>query len=238
LPVTVPLHFESRYMIASTFRAMRDVLSPEFRSILWKAIGLTLLVFIGLLAALWVGSAALLVLPWPWLDEVIAGAASLVLLVVFFFLMAPVTAIFAGLFLDTAADIVEVSHYPGDTKGNPPSAWSSAVMGLQFGLLVLAVNIVILPTVFLGIGVAIMLIANAYLLGREYFTMVAMRHMPARQAANLRKINSGRVWAAGLVPAGLALIPFLNILVPLFSTSYFVHIFKKIAMDQQVAETD
>ncbi|MGB5213586.1 MAG: EI24 domain-containing protein [Anderseniella sp.] len=220
-------------MIASTFRAMRDVLSPEFRSILWKAIGLTLLVFIGLLAALWVGSAALLVLPWPWLDEVIAGAASLVLLVVFFFLMAPVTAIFAGLFLDTAADIVEVSHYPGDTKGNPPSAWSSAVMGLQFGLLVLAVNIVILPTVFFGIGVAIMLIANAYLLGREYFTMVAMRHMPARQAANLRKINSGRVWAAGLVPAGLALIPFLNILVPLFSTSYFVHIFKKIAMDQQ-----
>ena len=237
MPVTVPFHFESRYMIASTFRAMRDVLSPEFRSILWKAIGLTLLVFIGLLAALWVGSAALLVLPWPWLDEVIAGAASLVLLVVFFFLMAPVTAIFAGLFLDTAADIVEVSHYPGDTKGNPPSAWSSAVMGLQFGLLVLAVNIVILPTVFFGIGVAIMLIANAYLLGREYFTMVAMRHMPARQAANLRKINSGRVWAAGLVPAGLALIPFLNILVPLFSTSYFVHIFKKIAMDQQVAET-
>ena len=238
MPVTVLFHFESRYMIASTFRAMRDVLSPEFRSILWKAIGLTLLVFIGLLAALWVGSAALLVLPWPWLVEVIAGAASLVLLVVFFFLMAPVTAIFAGLFLDTAADIVEVSHYPGDAKGNPPSAWSSAVMGLQFGLLVLAVNIVILPTVFFGIGVAIMLIANAYLLGREYFTMVAMRHMPARQAANLRKINSGRVWAAGLVPAGLALIPFLNILVPLFSTSYFVHIFKKIAMDQQVAETD
>ena len=214
---------------------MRDVLSPEFRSILWKAIGLTLLVFVGVLAALWVGSAALLVLPWPWLDEVIAGAASLVLLVVFFFLMAPVTAIFAGLFLDTAADIVEVNHYPGDPKGKPPSAWSSALMGLQFGLLVLAVNILVLPTVFFGIGVAIMLVANAYLLGREYFTMVAMRHMPARQAAAFRKINSGRVWAAGLVPAGLALIPFLNILVPLFSTSYFVHIFKKIAADEAPA---
>lgn len=222
-------------MIASAFRAMRDVLSPEFRSILWKAIGLTLLVFIGVLAALWVGSAALLVLPWPWLDEVIAGAASLVLLVVFFFLMAPVTAIFAGLFLDTAADIVEIKHYPGEPRGNPPSAWSSAQLGLQFGLLVLAVNILILPTVFFGIGVAIMLIANAYLLGREYFTMVAMRHMSVRQATQMRKINSGRVWAAGLVPAGLALIPFLNILVPLFSTSYFVHIFKKIATDQPVA---
>ena len=108
-------------------------------------------------------------------------------------------------------------------------------MGLQFGLLVLAVNILILPTVFFGIGIAIMLIANAYLLGREYFTMVAMRHMPARQAAQLRKANSGRVWAAGLVPAGLALIPFVSILVPLFSTSYFVHIFKRISMDQRIA---
>jgi len=215
---------------------MRDVLSPEFRSILWKAIGLTLLVFVAVMAVLWIGREALLVLPWAWLDEVIAGAASLVLLVIFFFLMAPVTAIFAGLFLDTAADIVEINHYPDDPTGNPPSAWSSALMGLQFGLLVLAVNIVLLPTVFFGIGVAIMLAANAYLLGREYFTMVAMRHMPARQAAKLRKANSGRVWAAGLVPAGLALIPFLNILVPLFSTSYFVHIFKQINADQQMAE--
>ncbi len=215
---------------------MRDVLSPEFRSILWKAIGLTLLVFVGVMAALWIGREALLVLPWAWLDEVIAGAASLVLLVIFFFLMAPVTAIFAGLFLDTAADIVEINHYPDDPAGSPPSAWSSALMGLQFGLLVLAVNIVVLPAVFFGIGVAIMLAANAYLLGREYFTMVAMRHMPARQAVQFRKANSGRVWAAGLVPAGLALIPFLNILVPLFSTSYFVHIFKQIDANQQMGE--
>ena len=223
-------------MIASTFRAVRDVLSPEFRTILGKAIGLTLLVFIGVLAALWIGLEALLVLPWGWLDEVIAGVASLVLLVVFFFLMAPVTAVFAGLFLDTAADIVEVHHYPEDPPGQPPSAWSSALIGLQFGLLVLAVNIAVLPTVFFGIGVAIMLMANAYLLGREYFTMVAMRHMPARQAAQLRKANSGRVWAAGLIPAGLSLIPFLSILVPLFSTSYFVHIFKAINKDYLAAE--
>ena len=224
-------------MIASTFRAVRDVLSPEFRTILGKAIGLTLLVFIGVLAALWIGLEALLVLPWGWLDEVIAGIASLVLLVVFFFLMAPVTAVFAGLFLDTAADIVEVHHYPEDPRGQPPSAWSSALIGLQFGLLVLAVNIAVLPTVFFGIGVVIMLMANAYLLGREYFTMVAMRHMPARQAAQLRKANSGRVWAAGLIPAGLSLIPFLSILVPLFSTSYFVHIFKAINRDHLAAET-
>jgi CysZ protein len=222
-------------MITSAYSAMSDVLSSAFRSILWKAIGLTLLLFACVIAALWIGSAALLTLPWPWLDEVIAGAASLALLVVFFFLMAPVTALFAGLFLDTAADIVELKHYPSDQKGNPPSAISSALLGLQFGLLVLVVNILVLPTVFLGIGVLIMLTVNAYLLGREYFTMVAMRHMTVKQASLFRKANTGRIWAAGLVPAGLALIPFVSILVPLFSTSYFVHIFKKIQRDEMAA---
>lgn len=221
-------------MISSAFRGFKDVLSPAFRSILWKAIGLTVLLFICVVAALWVGSAALLTLPWPWLDEVIAGVGSIALIVIFFFLMAPVTALFAGFFLDAAADIVELRHYPLEPKGQPPSAVSSGLLGIQFGLLVLLVNILVLPTIFLGIGIFIMLTANAYLLSREYFTMVAMRHMPIRNAKQLRKANASRVWAAGLIPAGLALVPFLSVLVPLFSTSYFVHIFKKIQKDEGV----
>ena len=58
--------------------------------------------------------------------------------------------------------------------------------------------------------------------------MIAMRHLSVQQADELRKQNMGRIFAAGLIPAGLVLIPIVNILVPLFSTSYFVHIFKKI----------
>ena len=219
-------------MISSALRAANDVLSPAFRSVLWKAIGLTLLLFVGLLAAIWVGSSALLTLPWPWLDEVIAALASVGLLVALFFLMAPVTAVFAGLFLDTVADIVERKHYPSQPVGRPPSTFSSVWMGVQFGLLVLLVNILVLPTVFFGIGALIMLVTNAYLLGREYFTMAAVRHLPVHDAHAFRKANAGRVWAAGLIPAGLALVPFVNILVPLFSTSYFVHIFKRISKDE------
>ena len=128
-------------------------------------------------------------MPWPWLDEVIAAVASLGLLVALFFLMAPVTAIFAGLFLDTVADIVERKHYPGERVGRPPSTFSSVFMAVQFGLLVLLVNILVLPTVFFGIGALIMLVVNAYLLSREYFTMAAARHMPVRQirCARLRQ---------------------------------------------------
>lgn len=219
-------------MIASAFRAANDVLSPAFRSVLWKAIGLTLVLFAGLFGMIWLGRDFLPALPWSWLDEVIATVASLGLLLALFFLMAPVTAIFAGLFLDTVADIVERKHYPSDPVGRPPSALSSVLMAIQFGLFVLLVNILVLPVVFFGIGAIIMVVVNAYLLSREYFTMAAVRHMPARDAHAFRKANASRIWAAGLIPAGLALVPIVNILVPLFSTSYFVHIFKRISRDE------
>ncbi len=65
--------------------------------------------------------------------------------------------------------------------------------------------------------------------------MVAMRHMPAAEARRLRKENAPRVFAAGFVPAFLAVIPFVNIITPLFSTVYFVHIFKQVLSDSRKA---
>ena len=77
-----------------------------------------------------------------------------------------------------------------------------------------------------GIGAIALLIANAYLLSREYFEMAAMRHMPVEEAKLLRRENSTRIFASGFIPVLLALVPLVNLTVPLFSTSYFVHIFK------------
>mgnify|MGYP003578326694 CR=1 FL=1 len=58
----------------------------------------------------------------------------------------------------------------------------AVLLGLQFGLLVLIVNLAVLPMLIFGIGAIAHLIANAYLLSREYFEMAAMRHMPVEDA--------------------------------------------------------
>ena len=99
---------------------------------------------------------------------------------------------------------------------------------MRFGLLVLALNILLLPSFFFGIGAITMLIANAYLLSREYFEMAAMRHMPIEDARKLRKENAPQIFLAGVLPALLALVPLVNLAVPLYATSYFVHIFKQV----------
>jgi len=215
-------------MISAAIRAIEDVMSRKFRSVLWKSVGLTILLFIGILIGIEATLSLLTTIPWPWLETILAIATGLGVFAAMFFLIAPVTAIFAGLFLDEIAEVVERRDYPADPPGKPLSTTTSVLIALQFGFLILFVNLLLLPTLFFGVGAFLMAIANAYFLGREYFSMVAMRHLSVRDANALRKQNMGRIFAAGLIPASLVLIPIVNVLVPLFSTSYFVHIFKKI----------
>jgi CysZ protein len=215
-------------MLESALRAFRDTFSPEFRKVLWKALGLTIVLFIFVMVAVQVALSILVGFPWPWLDTVVAVAAGLGLFAGLFFLMAPVMALFAGLFLDDIAELVERRDYPQHRPGMPLPTIQAAFTGVRFGLLVLAVNLALLPTLLLGIGAVAMVLANAYLLGREYFEMVAMRHMPAAEARRLRKENAPRILAAGFIPAFLVIVPLVNIITPIFSTVYFVHIFKRI----------
>jgi CysZ protein len=213
-------------MLSAAFKALGDLTSPEFRSILFKAIGLALVLFIAVFLAVQALFWFLTVFQTPWLETVAAIGAGLGLLVAFFFLMAPVTAMFAGLYIDDVADKVEAKHYPQQPKGTAQPLVKSLLLSLQFGVLVLLVNILALPLVFTGIGAIALIVINAYLLSREYFEMAAMRHMSVAEAKAYRKDNAVAVFTAGFLPAVMAIIPFVNLTVPIFSTAYFVHLFK------------
>jgi len=216
-------------MVKAALLALGDLMSPDFRSVLLRAVGLTFALFIVLLVIVQLAISTLVLLPWPWAETMLAVGTGLVLAVAFFFLMAPVAAVFAGLFLDTIAAKVERRHYPDDKPGQTLTMWDSLATGLQFAAVVLAVNILALPLVFTGIGAAVLVAANAYLIGREYFELAASRHMGVAEARALRRANAPTIFVAGLLPALLALAPFLNLLMPLFATSYFIHLFKQAA---------
>ena len=216
-------------MIAAAFKALGDLTSPVLRSVLWKALGLTLLLFIAVLVGTEMLLSMMTLVPWPWLQTMIAVGAGLGLIVGFVFLMAPVTAVFAGLFLDTVSAVVEAKHYPGDPPGQPLALMTGLGIALSFGLLVLLINLAVLPLVFTGIGAVALVLANAYLISREYFEMAAMRHMDVRAAKTLRRREARRVFMAGLLPAAMTLFPLVNIVVPLFATAYFTHLYKSMA---------
>jgi CysZ protein len=50
--------------------------------------------------------------------------------------------------------------------------------------------------------------------------------MPVENAREFRRMNSPQVFISGFIPALLAIVPIVNLVVPLFATAYFMHILK------------
>ena len=69
------------------------------------------------------------------------------------------------------------------------------------------------------------LIINGYLLGREYFELVAMRRLDDRSARTFRRSNRTGVFSAGLVIALLTTIPIVNLIAPVLATAFVTHTF-------------
>ena len=202
----------------------------RFRVVFWKAIGLTLLLLVALWAALQTLATTFIELPWQGADTAVGFLTGIAFLFGLAFIIAPVTSLFAGLFLDDIAEVVEATDYPADPPGTAQPILKSVATSIRFFGVIVLVNLLALPLVlFLGFGFVIFFIANGYLLGREYFEMAAARFSDREAIAGLRRRHGARIFVAGLVIAGFMAIPLLNILTPLFATSFMVHMHKLIA---------
>lgn len=216
-------------MIEAAGKAIGQIVTPPFRAVLWRSLGITLAVLI----AAWLGLQALLgavvALPYGWLDSAVAVLAGLGLLVGMVFLVGPVTALVAGLFLDEIAGHVERLHYAADPPGRELPLARSLLLSVRFAAVVVLVNLVALLLLLVPVvNLAAFLVANGYLIGREYFELVAFRHMPAEAARALRARHRVRVFLAGLVIAALIAVPVVNLVAPLFATAFMVHLFKQL----------
>ncbi|MGH9808401.1 MAG: EI24 domain-containing protein, partial [Terriglobia bacterium] len=130
---------------------------------------------------------------------------------------------------DIAAE-VESTVYPSDPPGRPLDALPAVGLALKFFFIVLAVNILALFLLLVpGVNLIAFYLGNGYLLGREYFELAAMRHMPQAEAKRLRKANRLTVLSCGLIIAGLASVPILNLVTPLFATAFMVRVYKGLA---------
>lgn len=224
--------------LKAALKALRQLPDPGFRRVLLRALLLTLGLLAGFGLLAWWGLSALAAIDMGWLDLVVELLLALGLLVGAVFLIFPVAALLIGLFLDEVAQRVEARHYPGDPPGRELSWGRSLTTALRFMLVVIGVNLLLLPLYFLlpGVNVVVFYLVNGYLLGREYFELVAYRHLPAAAVHRLRRRSRGRLLLAGLIVAIPLSVPIVNLLVPLFATAFMVHVFKALAGREQQIE--
>lgn len=204
-----------------------------------RVLGWTMLICFGLLAgvwaAAWAGIAAVPVdsVTWlpSWIAGVFRGVAWLTSFLLSWLLFPVLSSAVIGLFLDAVMDAVERRHYPGlpAPRAQPmPEILAGAAKFLALGL---AVNLLLFPFYLLlgPFGVLLAVLVNGYLIGREYFEMVALRRVDPGTAGALYGEHRGRVVRWGIVAAALALVPGVNLVAPIIATAMMVHLFQPLS---------
>lgn len=222
-------------LVPSAVAAARQTLSRPLRAILWRSLGLTVL----LLAAVWylltrvlryLVDTHSLSTDHPSLDTLLVVLAGTGIVVGLLYILPVVSAFVAGWFADDAALIVEATDFPADPPGRPLPVGRAVIYALRFAGLAIVVNLVALALIVVpGVNVVAFFGANAYLLGREYFELAALRFGTTQDAGRLRRDHRGTVLAGGALMAGLMLIPIVNLATPLFGIALMVHVHKRVA---------
>ena len=226
-------------MILSDFlKSVAQFDDPKFRRVLWRGLGLTIVLLIAacllvnfginqLLSSAW---AANLIGDQSWLGALINIGGVLFTIALSIWLMVPVTSAIIALFLDEVAQAVEARHYPHLPKQTATKLQEQILVGIRFlGILLLAnVGALILSMIVPLLAPFVFWATNGYLMGREYFQMAAMRRMPRAQAQELYQRHQGSIWTAGILMAIPMSIPLVGLFIPILGAATFTHQFERL----------
>lgn len=226
-------------MIFNDFaKALRQMTDPRFVRVMLLGVALAVALLVGVYAGfLWVletfvpGSIEIpFIGPVGGLDTLLSWGSFFLMIGLSVFLMIPVASAFTGLFLEDVAQAVEDRHYPEMSPVPRTKLMDAMVETANFlGILIVANMLALLAYVFAGPFIPLVFWAvNGFLLGREYFTMVAMRRMDRSAAKALRRDNWGKVWLAGTLMAAPLSIPFVNLVIPVLGVATFTHLFYRV----------
>lgn len=221
-------------MFEAARAALPEILSPPFRRVLWKILALTL----GILALVWIGLDKVIIaqiaVPYPWLATLLTFLTGIGLFLGLAFFVAPVSSLVAGFFLDDLAERVEKDTTGSSGRALP--AGQAVWLASKFAAVSLLMNFIALLVFLLpGVNLAVFFVANAYLLGREYFELAALRYRPFAEVQDMRRRHKLYIFACGFLIAGFVVVPILNLLTPLFGTAFMVRIHQKLSRDDGLA---
>lgn len=216
-------------MFGDFTKALGQLGDPRLRNAIVLSAIASLLLIAALGMTIWVllDSVALL---GGWFDDVLAWLGALAVLVLGLLFFPGASNAICGLFLDSVSAAVEARHYPDLGPARSQPIGEALAGSVRFLAVSIALNLVLLPVYILapGLNLVIFYGANGYLMGREYFEMVAARRMPAAEARELRQRRAGSVWFSGVLIAVVTTVPILNLAGPVIGTALMLHTFERL----------
>jgi uncharacterized protein involved in cysteine biosynthesis len=216
-------------MAAGFLKALKQLSDPKLKGVLMAGILGTLGLEIALWVVLWQGVGLLHLFQWEWLDTTLDVGALLVVMVASLWFFPAVATVVVGFFLERVAHAVEEAHYPGLVPPRNVGILESLGTAFRFVLASLGFNLLAIPFYFIPLlNMGVFLLLNGYLLGREYFELVAARRLAPGPMAQMRLAYRGRLLLVGMAGAVLMVIPVVNLAVPVLLTAWMVHVLQSL----------
>ena len=229
-------------ILASFFAALGQMEDSRFRRVLGLGIVLTIALLVAMTTAfVWLinslagGSAFVDILgEVRWLNDLISWGSFFLISFLSIFLMVPVASAITSMFLDEVAQAIEDKHYPQLPKVTAVPFGDALKDTINFLGVLIGANILalILYAIFSFAAPFIFWALNGFLLGREYFTLAAMRRIGRDQAKILRKQHTGTIWIAEILMAMPLSVPLLNLFIPILGAATFTHLYHRISASQ------
>ncbi|MDG2406629.1 MAG: EI24 domain-containing protein [Paracoccaceae bacterium] len=225
----------------SLFKALAQMTDPRFQRVLALGVGLSLVLltitsfgaFAMLRGVLGLDGSVAIIGPIGWANDLLSGASAIAILVLSVFLMIPVATAIISLFLEQVVQAVEDQHYPDLPPANPLPFGEALVDLINFLAVLTTANLfaILLYALFFPVAPLIFWGLNGYLMGREYFNLVAIRRLGRPNAKALRQRHAGKIWLAGTLVAVPLSVPLINLIIPILAVATFSHLFHRLMPD-------
>ncbi len=212
-------------MFSGFAKAFQQLPDPRFRRILITGVLWALALNLAVHAGVWKLFQDIKLFEWSWLNALVEVMGWAAVFLAGLWVFPALVGVVVSFYLEEVAALVEEKHYPGLEAPRSQPIWDSVVLALRFAAVTLGANLLAIPFYFIPVlNLAVFFLLNGYLLGREYFELVAARRHAQLDVRRLRVMGRGRLMAAGLVIAACMAVPLLNLATPLLATAWMVHL--------------
>jgi len=218
-------------VLAALIKAFAQLPDPRFRGVIWRALALCAALFAGSYGLIWWGLEATRLFGWSWLESM-TDLIGLWLAFAIALLLFPGTVMVVIVFmLEDIARAVEARHYPDLPAPRRQAAIEAVVSGLTLAGRVVLFNLLALPVYLIlfwlpPLNLFVFYGLNGYLLGHEYFELVAFRRLEGAAIQDMWRASRGTLWMAGVIVALLLSIPLVNWLMPVVAAAFILHVFE------------
>lgn len=213
-------------MFKSFHVSLANLFIKEFRKVIIKSLAVS----IAALISVWILAYYLILkiqtFNVGWIEISFDTIGGLLVLIVGILIFPSLVSVFSTFFLDEIIDIVEKRFYPTKKRNSPNSTWTYFKSNLRFLLITVAINVVAIPFYLIPIvNLVVFVLANGFLISREYFIMVGLRHVKDSHLEAFRNRHGKIILVTGYLLALTSLIPFVNLFFPIIVTSVMTHLF-------------